>query len=107
MDATPVTGAQPRTMPVNASATSTTGTTTGSAIPKEAIYATFQVVATDTCTVIIEASNISATSTLWVTLGTITLAATGTDGFATASAWRWVRARVTANTGTVTVYMGV
>lgn len=38
----------------------------------------------------------------WVLLATITLSGTGfaCDGFATMAAWKWVRARVTAITGT-------
>lgn len=47
----------------------------------------------------------------WVLLGTITLTGTleASDGFATASAWKWTRANVTAITGTgaaVTVVQG-
>jgi len=64
-------------------------------------------------TVVIEASN-DKVNALSVPLGTVTVSGTATtafsDGFATGLApWAWVRARVTAISGTnaaVTTYMG-
>lgn len=63
---------------------------------------------TVTATVIIEVSNNDAN---WLTLGTITLSATTTaqDGFSSAAPWSFVRARVSAITGTgatINVFMG-
>lgn len=64
-----------------------------------------------TATVVIDASNDGVN---WVStvLGTITLSGTNSasDGFTTNAPWKYVRARVTALTGTgstVQVYMGV
>lgn len=64
-------------------------------------------------TIAIEVSDVpDPASTDWITLGTIslTLGTTNTtDGFASEAAWRWVRANVTAISGTnstVNVYMG-
>lgn len=67
-------------------------------------------------TILIEGSDIAApvltTNVDWVTLGTIslTLGTTKTgDGFASQAPWRWVRARVSAISGTnasVDAYMG-
>jgi len=40
-------------------------------------------------------------------LGTVTLAAAGSDGFTTDAPWKYIRARVTSNSGTVNVTMSV
>lgn len=102
-------------LPVNASATTTTSATTGDGIYKDSPYTTFQanVVGTGavTATVVIDCSN---DKLYWNTtaLGTITLTGTtsAADGFTTTSPWKYVRARVTAISGTgatVNVIMGV
>lgn len=107
---------------VSTGATSTfqDATTNPNATYKEGPYATFQGIVRGTgavtATIVIEGSN-EATSgksvdNNWVVLGTITLAGTTTasDGFTTAAPWRFVRARVTAISGTgaaVQVLMGV
>ena len=91
--------------------TSTTGTSGSSPIYKEAVYSTFQVIASAAATVVIEGTmeELTATGTKsnWVVLGTITLSGSGTDGAVLPSNWRWVRARPSANSGTVQVIMGV
>lgn len=61
-----------------------------------------------TATIVVEGSNENST---WVTIGTITLSGTtsATDGFAHLSAWRYVRGRISALTGTgatATLVMG-
>lgn len=72
---------------------------------------TFQGIVTGTgavtATVLIQCSN---DGTNWLTLGTLTLSGTttATDGFASAAPWAFVRANVTARTGTgaaVTVHV--
>lgn len=101
-------------------ALSTTAIASSNAIYKEKVYASFQAIVTGTgavgSTIVIEVSNEDATgqgtNSNWVTYGTITLSGTttATDGFTTASAWRWVRARVSAISGTgatVQVLMGI
>ncbi len=77
-------------------------TPTGSWMFKDAPKSTIQVVATAAATVIIEASNdgVNACAT---PLATVTLAAAGSDGFTTDAPWKYIRARVTANSGTVSV----
>ena len=69
-----------------------------------------------TATVVMQVSNEEAaylgTTSNWITLGTITLSGTttATDGFTTDAPWRYVRAGVTAISGTgatVTSNMGV
>lgn len=93
----------------------TTTTATGSGMYKDAPQTTFQATVTGTgavtATVVIE---VSLDNTNWVAtpLGTITLSGTtsASDGFTTDAPWKYVRARVTAITGTgagVTVDMGV
>lgn len=64
-------------------------------------------------TIVIEVSNVETPSTNdWITMGTITLTLSTTrssDGFASTAAWRNVRARITAISGTnatVSVRMG-
>ncbi len=65
-------------------------------------------------TIIVYGSDVDTPSadTHWVTLGTITLTLGTTetvDGFASDSSWKWIRARVSAISGTngeVDVYMG-
>ena len=83
---------------------------TGYAIPKTAIYTTYQLVAAAAATCVIEATDDAATAagtaSNWATLGTITLAAAGSDGFTTQAAWRWVRARITAATAPTYVLQG-
>lgn len=92
-----------------------TSTATGDAKYKDSPYSTFQATVVGTgavsATVVIDASNIS---THWCTtpLGTITLSGTTShsDGFTSTAPWKYVRARVTAISGTnatVTVNMGV
>ena len=82
------------------------GTPTGAWVFKDAPNASFQVVATAAATVVFEVSNdgINAVATA---LGTVTLAGAGSDGFATNAAWKYVRARITSNSGVVNVYMCV
>lgn len=92
-----------------------TTTATGNPIYKIGPYATFQATVTGTgavtATVAIDCSNDRVN---WCTtvLGTITLNGTNTssDGFTTQAPWAFVRARVTAISGTgatVQVLMGV
>lgn len=99
---------------------STTATGSSTAVYKESVYSTFQAIVTGTgavgATVVIECSNEEATGqgtkANWLTLGTITLTGTttATDGFTSTAPWRFVRARVSAVSGTgaiVEVIMGV
>jgi hypothetical protein len=102
-------------MPVNGAATSATGTATGNAHYKDAPQTTFQGIVAGTgvvtATIIIDCSN-DGTNWCSTALGTITLSGTtsATDGFTTSAPWKYVRARVTAISGTgavVTVLRGV
>ena len=90
-------------------------TSTGSTLYKDSPYSTFQATITGTgavtATIIIDVSNDGA---YWVStpMGTITLSGTdsASDGFTSSAPWKYVRARVTAISGTgatVQVYMGV
>tara|TARA_R110002126_G_scaffold141146_5_gene286057 strand:+ start:1615 stop:1977 length:363 start_codon:yes stop_codon:yes gene_type:complete len=94
--------------------------TYGTAVYKDSPTATFQASVTGTgavtATVVMQVSNEEATylgtTSNWITLGTITLSGTttATDGFTTDAPWRYVRAGVTAISGTgatVTSNMGV
>lgn len=92
-----------------------TSTSTGNGIYKDSPYATFQGTVSGTgavtATIVLEVSN---DNTYWVStvLGTITLSGTtsSSDGFTTSAPWKYVRARVTAISGTgatVQVYMSV
>lgn len=78
----------------------TEATLTGSWYFKDAPKSTIQVVATAAATVVFDVSNdgVNAVATV---LGTVTLAGAGSDGFAVDAPWKYVRARVTANSGTV------
>lgn len=93
----------------------TTTPLTGNGVPKAAPKSTFQATVTGTgaltATVVIEASN---DRTNWVAtpLGTISLSGNDSvsDGFTTDAPWKYVRARISALTGTgatVNVLMGV
>lgn len=95
--------------------TPVTGVSTGNFLPKVSPFSTFQAIINGTgaitATVIIDCSNdgINACTTV---LNTITLSGTTatSDGFATTASWKYVRARVTAVTGTISsiyVKMGV
>ena len=90
-----------------------TTTTTGNGLFKDAPKATMQASVAGTgsvsATVLIDFSNDNAN---WINGGTITLSGTtsATDGFTTDASWKYVRARVTAVSGTgatVKVLMGV
>lgn len=84
----------------------TSTTLTGNWMYKDAPKGAIQVVATAAATVEFEVSNdgINAVDTL---LGTVTLAGAGSDGFTTDAPWKYIRAVVTANSGTVNVTMSV
>lgn len=92
-----------------------TTTVTGNYTFKDSPYTTFQATVTGTgavaATVVIDCSN-DGTNWCTTSLGTITLTGTTTasDGFTTTAPWKFVRARVTAISGTgasVIVLMGV
>ena len=98
----------------------TAAPTAGTPIYKDSPYAAIQAIVTGTgavsATVAIQASNEDATWTgtnaNWITIGTISLSGTttATDGFTTDAPWKYLRANVTAISGTnatVTVLMGV
>ena len=99
----------------------TTATPTYSAaVYKDSPYASFQAIETGTgaltATVIIQASNDEATykgtANNWITIATISLSGNNsvTDGLTTVAPWKYVRAGVTAISGTsaaVKVLMGV
>jgi hypothetical protein len=99
---------------------SSTATGASSPIYKESPYGTFQAIVTGTgavtATVDIQVTNEAATfngdKSSWITLGTISLTGTttATDGFTTVCPWRYVRANITAVSGTsatVEIIMGV
>jgi hypothetical protein len=94
--------------------TGATSVSSGNGVPKAAPKSTFQAVLTGTgaltATVVIEGSN-DGTNWVATALGTISLSGNDavSDGFANDAPWKYVRARVTAITGTsatVTVLMG-
>lgn len=82
------------------------GTPTGAWMFKDAPKAALQVVATAAATVIFEVSN-DGVNAVATSLGTVTLGAAGSDGFTTDAPWKYIRARVTTNSGLVSVYMSV
>lgn len=99
---------------------STTAIAASSPTYKESPYGTFQAIVTGTGSVTaaidIQVSNETSTfngdKANWITLGTISLSGTttSTDGFTTICPWRYVRANVTAVSGTgatVEIIMGV
>ena len=73
---------------------------------KDAPKAAIQVVATAAATVVFDVSN-DGVNALATTLGTVTLTGAGSDGFTTDAPWKYIRARVTSNSGTVNVTMSV
>ena len=81
-------------------------TLTGSWMFKDAPKSAIQVVATAAATVVFDVSN-DATNACATTLATVTLAAAGSDGFTTDAPWKYIRARITANSGIVNVTMSV
>lgn len=96
-------------------------TTIGEKHMPTCVNRTFQAMGTTSAaagaaTIIFEASNVAspniATAVDWTTLGTITLTLGTTqtnDGFVSDASWRWVRARLSAISGTdatVSAYLG-
>ena len=77
-------------------------TVTGAWMFKDAPKSSIQVVATAAATVVFDVSN-DGVNAIATTLGTVTLAAAGSDGFTTDAPWKYIRARITANSGTVNV----
>jgi len=75
-------------------------TFTGDWMFKDAPKSTVQVVATAAATVIFEVSN-DGLNAIATPLSTVTLAGAGSDGFTTDAPWKYIRARITANSGTV------
>lgn len=103
-----------------AAGVTTAAPTYGTPVYKDSPYASFQAIETGTgaisATVIIQASNdentYKGTASNWITISTITLSGTtsATDGVTTVAPWKYVRAGVTAISGTganVQVLMGV
>jgi len=101
-------------------ALSTTTVQASNGVYKESPYATFQGIVTGTgavtATIAIQVSNedatMAGTKSNWITIGTISLSGTttATDGFTSISPWKYVRANVTAVSGTgatVEIIMGV
>ena len=84
----------------------TSTTLTGNWMYKDAPKSAIQVVATAAATVEFEVSN-DGTNAIATLLGTVTLAAAGSDGFTTDAPWKYIRAKITANSGTVNVTMSV
>lgn len=87
-------------------ASTSAATVTGDWKYKDAPQSAFQVVATAAATVVFDVSN-DGVNAVATALATVTLAAAGSDGFTTSAPWKYVRARVTANSGTVSVTMSV
>lgn len=81
-------------------------TLTGNWIYKDAPKSAIQVVATAAATVVFDVSN-DGVNAVATTLGTVTLVGAGSDGFTTDAPWKFIRARITANSGTVNVVMSV
>lgn len=82
-------------LPITSSAT-----LTGDWYFKDAPKSAIQVVATAAATVVFDVSN-DGINAIATTLGTVTLAAAGSDGFVTDAPWKYIRARVTSNSGAV------
>jgi hypothetical protein len=102
-------GEQPRYFAFSA-VLSTTAIAASSPTYKESPYSTFQAIVTGTgsvgATVVIQGSNepatFNGTKSNWVTIDTYTLSGTttATSGSTSTSVWRYVRANVTAISGT-------
>jgi hypothetical protein len=109
-------GEQPRYFAFSG-VTSTAAIAASTPMFKESPYGTFQAIVTGTgsvsATILIQVCNqedtFNGVKANWITMSTITLSGTttATDGFSTICPWRYVRANVTAVTGTVEVIMGV
>jgi hypothetical protein len=112
-------GEQPRYFAFSGVNSATT-TVASSPIYKESPYSTFQAIVTGTgtvgATVVMQGSNETATfngtKSNWATINTFTLTGTttATDGYTSVSTWRYVRANITAVSGTsatVEIIMGV
>lgn len=77
-------------------------TFTGGWVFKDAPKTGVQVVATAAATVVLEVSN-DGINAISPPLATFTLAAAGSEGTLTDAPWKYIRARVTANSGTISV----
>ena len=77
---------------------------TGAWMFKDAPQSTIQVVGTAATTVTFDVSN-DGTNAVATSIGTVTLAAAGSDGFTTTAPWKYIRARVLSNSGTVSAFL--
>lgn len=84
----------------------TNTTLTGGWVYKDAPKSAIQVVATAAATVVFEVSNDGVTACT-TALATVTLGVAGSDGFTTDAPWKYIRARITANSGLISIYMSV
>lgn len=84
----------------------TATTLTGAWVYKDAPKTAIQVVASAAATVVFEVSN-DGVNAVATALGTITLAAAGSDGLTNDAPWKYIRARITSNSGLVSIYMSV
>lgn len=109
MNVTQVRSEGPINMPVSGALTASAGVTTGNPIYKNPLYAVFQLIATAASTVVIEVTadynTFIGSASNWITLATLTTTAAGTDSYNSNAAWPYVRARITANSGTVNVIL--
>jgi len=78
----------------------TEATLTGAWMFKDSAKSAVQVVASAAATVIFDVSN-DGVNPVATSLGTVTLDAAGSDGFVIDAPWKYIRARVTANSGTI------
>lgn len=111
MNVTIVPGGPGQSMYVdNGLISSAAATATGWWQPKSATFSSYQLISTAAATVVIEATNENpipqGTAGNPVLLGTITNAGAGGGGFSTQADWRYVRARITSNSGIVNVLQG-
>lgn len=86
--------------------TAATLTSTPEAISPQLAYRSFFAVVTGSGAAASVDIEVSGDNTNWLKVATLTPITGTPDGFADISPWSYVRARVTANTGTLTVTVG-
>jgi len=110
MNVTQVRASQPRNLPMNGAALTTSAPATGNPTLKGPLNVTFQIISAAAATVIIEVTNDAATAagtaSNWLTLVTLTTSGAGTDGITSNAAWNWIRARTTVATAATSILIG-
>ena len=110
MEVTQVRANQPRNLPMNGAAITTSAPATGNPTLKGPLQISLQLISAAASTVIVEVTNdpdtAAGAANNWLTLVTLATTGAGTDGFTSNAPWNWMRARTTTATTPTSILIG-